>query len=100
MTVHLHLGKLRANCRPEHLAALLAAGKCDGNLLRIDGDALRSIRSVHETIKPPLRGLGDTVARFAKPIARRLDSVFGTHLEDCKGCDKRQAALNKRFPYH
>ena len=99
MTVHLHLDRLRASCPPNYLAALLAKGRCDGNLLRIEADDLQAIRAVHETAKPPMRGLGDVVAAVAKPIARRLDKAFGTHLEDCKGCDKRQETLNNLFPY-
>lgn len=40
------------------------------------------------------RGLGDTVAKFTKRT--RLDRLSGS---SC-GCARRQAALNRRFPYN
>jgi hypothetical protein len=54
-----------------------------------------------EPSKPPplpLRGAGDLVALVAKPIARTLDRVAGTRLQDCDGCEARQAWLNERYP--
>lgn len=44
------------------------------------------------------RGLGDRVAAVAKPIARAIDKVLPTKLEDCVGCLQRQEWLNKHFP--
>ena len=41
------------------------------------------------------RGLGDAVAAIAQPIARAIDSVAGTNIQQCGGCKKRQEALNK-----
>ena len=47
-----------------------------------------------------LRGAGDAVALVAKPVARALDSVFGTRLvENCGGCGSRQDWLNKAIPF-
>jgi len=50
----------------------------------------------------PSRGLGDTIAKFAKytKIDRPAKVVIkaATGNEDC-GCSKRQAKLNKAFPY-
>lgn len=43
-------------------------------------------------------GLGDQVARLAKPIARVLDATLGTNLASCPSCADRQAALNHLFP--
>lgn len=40
-------------------------------------------------------GLGDAVAAIAQPIARAIDSVAGTNIQQCGGCKKRQEALNK-----
>jgi hypothetical protein len=40
------------------------------------------------------RGLGDVVARVAKPIARAVDRVAGTRLANCKECGRRQNRLN------
>jgi len=46
----------------------------------------------------PRPGLGDRIAKVAKPIARRIDRVLGTNLKECKGCEDRVAWLNKHFP--
>ena len=48
--------------------------------------------------KRPIRGAGDAVALVAKPIARTIDQLFKTHLENCLECAERQARLNKMFP--
>ena len=40
-------------------------------------------------------GLGDVVAKVAKPVARVLDATMGTKLQNCGGCDKRREELNK-----
>lgn len=40
------------------------------------------------------KGLGDVVERVAKPVVRLVDSVFGTDLENCGGCQKRKEFLN------
>ena len=47
---------------------------------------------------PTNRGLGDMVASIAQPIARAIDSVAGTNIQQCGGCKKRQEALNKLVP--
>lgn len=44
------------------------------------------------------RGLGDAVARVAKPIARAVDAMAGTRLAGCRGCGRRQDDWNKAFP--
>lgn len=46
-----------------------------------------------------MRGLGDAVERFTKPIAKAIDSIVGTHLVDCGGCKKRRERLNKAVPF-
>ncbi len=43
-------------------------------------------------------GLGDVVARVAKPIARAMDRLFNTHLANCMECDERRRWLNGKFP--
>ena len=48
--------------------------------------------------KDVIRGVGDVVARIAKPIARAIDARLGTDLENCKGCNKRRETLNQAFP--
>lgn len=50
---------------------------------------------LHEEV----RGLGDAVARVAKPIARIIDKALATKLEDCETCAERQELLNKAFPF-
>lgn len=51
-----------------------------------------------ERIDKTTRGLGDVVAHVAKPIARALDQVLGTHLQDCRHCEERRETLNKLLP--
>ena len=46
-----------------------------------------------------LRGAGDIIALAAKPIARAIDRVAGTKLENCGACAKRQAAMNAAIPF-
>lgn len=43
-------------------------------------------------------GLGDAVALIAQPIAKTIDSVVGTNIQNCGGCKKRQEALNNIIP--
>lgn len=49
-------------------------------------------------IMQPVTGLGDVVAKVAKPIASAIDAVAGTNLKNCGGCKKRQEKLNQAFP--
>jgi hypothetical protein len=37
---------------------------------------------------------GDAIATVAQPIARSIDAVFGTDLQNCSGCKKMQHNLN------
>lgn len=39
--------------------------------------------------------LGDAVERIANPIARIVDKVAGTDLQNCGGCKKRKNRLNR-----
>jgi hypothetical protein len=48
--------------------------------------------------KKDYQGLGDKVERVAKPIAKVIDRVAGTNIQECGGCKKRKAWLNKHFP--
>lgn len=63
------------------------------------------MKKTHEDVlfagTPPkrrIRGAGDVVAMVAQPIAKGLDKVLGTDLQNCGGCKKRQDALNKAMP--
>jgi hypothetical protein len=40
-------------------------------------------------------GLGDAVAMVAQPIARAIDRVAGTNIQNCGGCKQRQEMLNR-----
>ena len=48
--------------------------------------------------KPPVRGLGDVVAKVAQPVAKAIDAVAGTNLQNCGGCKARQEKLNQIAP--
>lgn len=41
------------------------------------------------------RGLGDLVHAVAHPIAKAIDAVAGTNIQNCGGCSKRREALNR-----
>jgi hypothetical protein len=43
------------------------------------------------------RGLGDKIATFAQPIARGIDYVFGTDIQNCQGCKGRQQYVNSIY---
>jgi len=47
-------------------------------------------------LKP--RGLGDAVAMVAQPIAKAIDAIAGTNIQQCGACKKRQEALNRIVP--
>lgn len=51
-----------------------------------------------------ITGLGDAVAKVAKPIAKTIDRAtsrtrFETNISSCKGCGRRQKWLNKVAPF-
>jgi len=52
-------------------------------------------------INPPAitRGLGDFVAKIAKPIAGIIDKNLGTNIKNCGGCKARQESLNAILPF-
>lgn len=43
----------------------------------------------------PNKGLGDLVETIAQPIAKAIDKVAGTKIQECGGCKKRKKYLNK-----
>ena len=51
-----------------------------------------------EVVKKKITGIGDVVHRIAQPIAKSIDMVAGTKIQQCGGCKKRREALNKAFP--
>jgi len=50
-------------------------------------------------LKKALKGvkLGDKVDSVAKPIAKVIDKVLGTEIQECGGCAKRREKLNNLF---
>lgn len=42
----------------------------------------------------PAKKLGDRVAAIAKPVARAIDNIAGTDLENCGGCEQMRRDLN------
>lgn len=53
-----------------------------------------------DLIKPVKKetGLGDKVEKIAQPIAKTIDKVFKTNVQECSSCKKRKAWLNEKFP--
>ena len=46
---------------------------------------------------PP--GMGDIAAVVARPIARAIDFILPTHLQDCGSCHHRQDNWNRSLPF-
>jgi hypothetical protein len=42
-----------------------------------------------------ITGMGDLVERVALPVAKFIDRVAGTDLQNCGGCEERRDDLNK-----
>lgn len=83
-----------AQVRPAgYLEDCLSRGQIKGDYLILPAEAYEALR-----LKYSPRGLGDRVARIAKPIARAIDAVTGTDLSNCPDCADRQAWLNAQFP--
>jgi hypothetical protein len=47
-----------------------------------------------------VKGLGDLVAKVAKPIAKTLDAALKTKLAECKSCEERQKVLNEFLKFN
>lgn len=78
---------------------ILEAGKLDATHMHIelpDGFDLEGLPV--EPVKLPMIGFGDLIAAIAKPIARGIDSIAGTNLENCGGCSQRQDWWNEKLP--
>lgn len=55
--------------------------------------------SLDHVASKKLRGLGDVVEVLAKPIARGIDKLAGTDIENCEGCAERRERLNRAVPF-
>jgi hypothetical protein len=84
--------ELRGNRREEYLRECFARSMGDGHLRLFYENTYHEIRAKYPA------GLGDIVERAAKPIARLMDKLMGTDLENCGGCEGRRQALNEMFP--
>jgi hypothetical protein len=51
-----------------------------------------------QSLRSNPKGLGDRVEKIAQPIARVIDRVAGTNIQECGSCKKRKEWLNKHFP--
>ena len=45
------------------------------------------------------RGLGDVIEAVAKPVAKVIDRIAGTDIQNCQDCSRRQQNLNAKFPF-
>jgi hypothetical protein len=84
---------------PGYVEEVLSAGRAEGGWLHITPKAYQELKKKYSPSKLPLRGLGDAVAVIAKPIARAIDRIAGTDLEQYKPCARRQAKLNAAIPF-
>ena len=54
-----------------------------------------TVRRLKPTLEEGYLKLGDAFEVVAQPIAKGIDLVFGSSLQDCGGCAKRKDKLNK-----
>lgn len=101
---NLALGRNLAACHrcPRRQPACSGACACleDGRDIVDHASAGECPLGRHGVVKPPARGLGDTVAAVAKAVgADRVVEVFHRVTgKDC-GCDGRRKLLNAMVPY-
>jgi hypothetical protein len=48
---------------------------------------------------PDIKGAGTLLKAGLAPIVRVIDSMAGTRLADCKGCNERAEALDRALPF-
>lgn len=85
---------------PEPIRAeAIKRGRRQGpNRIEIDVAMLQHLlRSVPDEPQK-IRGLGDIVAMVAQPIAKVIDKMARTNLQNCGRCGRTQSKLNKAFP--
>lgn len=59
--------------------------------LVLSKDQIASLR------EPRPQGLGDRVEKVAQPIAKVIDKIAGTNIQECGSCKKRKEYLNNIF---
>lgn len=82
----------------EFFDELCTLGTVADGILTVDDLAFVEISGKYRQVAQPIRGLGDVVAKVARPIAKAIDHVAGTNLQNCGGCKSRQERLNQKFP--
>lgn len=87
--------RIRLDEITQHRDEVIALGKVSGDWLIIPDER----RKEYEETFRRIRGLGDAVEVFAKPIARAIDSLAGTSLENCGSCAERRDKLNRIAPF-
>lgn len=80
--------KEAVNKRRGYLEACLVAGTVNGDHVELSDDDFKRIQR-------RFKGLGDRIRDALKPIVKRIDRTFGTHLATCKACDQRRLKLNR-----
>ena len=76
-----------AEHRPEgYLDYVMSKGDRKGDSLFISHDVFLALRQKYQ--------LGSKVAKVAKPVAKFMDAAFGTNLQNCGGCARREEWLN------
>lgn len=48
--------------------------------------------------KETVRGVGDIVHAIVAPVAKAIDSLAGTDLENCEKCSERRDVWNEKLP--
>jgi len=95
-----HLEACKATRPAGYVEALQAAGTVKDNCLLIADDKLESIIRQYTPERISIRGLGDVVEWFVKPIANASDAVLKTKLVGCGSCAERRAKLNNAVPFN
>lgn len=81
--------RAKAQNRPEaYLDDCFKAGQVRQDYLWIS-------REAYEALTQKYRGWGDILHDWLTPSVRWFDRTFGTHLERCGGCARRQQKLNR-----
>ena len=97
------LKSVASNRADGYYDACIALGNAQGEFLYLHVKDFAELRATYPPIKPEGRpcckGLGDLVAIPAQAIARSIDRVVGTNIQNCEKCKKRQAFLNKVIPF-
>lgn len=91
----------KAPQRPQgYVEAVLASGNVQGEYLIIDFAKYRQlVEQYNPQVKKRMKGFGDMVAKAAQPIAKAIDKVAGTNIQNCQPCKKRQETLNQVLPF-